>query len=690
MSVKGTGTVRTETEAAIYTNTSNLISGDDVQEAIVNALDSLSKDTYVDTIPYEIGESVIFDDGSTKKIYVCVAGTTPGESPSTHPAKWTDILETVLGGDVTIGGNLIVEGDTVVNKTENVLISDNHLYLNNGYKTTSAQTGGLVVNYLPTATTDTIDTGGFTAGVAATSNPTAATVGAATFSVGDFIQIDGADDPSNNGLFEVLSHAANVLTIRGIGTTARVEDFTQNQFVTDTTVSGTITKVNVSVLRAGTDGAWETANGSSTGLTFSDFRTVDDNSLTLSGYLSGKKKFDWKLNFTPPTTTYTGGQSYGSGLVETEKYILTVIPDTFEAEYKYHQLIRYNKHTGRIDTFRITTTNAYSGDHHKLAAMLLTSSGTLLVAIEQLPGDSNHNGPIDIFRYADLDNITSDIAATATIGDNLDMRLSYPFLFELSNGDVFLESRRRFSTTDYSRRIYSKSSDDGATWAAATEYANYGDADYWLYSSVVMNNVKDRSEVIIALTPGYTPSTYGSVYQYITFVKTSDFLTFYALDGTNLGSTIDSTEMDTHLSWGNATTSSDMYFSRDLKIIGDEIVFLGQIGTRDAGGTDIPNLQIVKVNIDTGIVTSGSLFTNNLVTSGFIKMYPFDLGGELHFMGLFENKLKIYKAASSLDSLTKVDTVGLNYYNIYGNNLYRDNLLMYYNQDTLSIEIYEL
>jgi len=182
--------------------------------------------------------------------------------------------EFTSGANLTVDGNLVVRGTSTTTESETVLIADNHLYLNDGYTTASAETGGLVVNYLPTATTDTVAATGFTAGVPATSNPTVSTTGAATFSTGDLIQISGANDPDNDGLYEVLSHAANVLTIRGVGTTATVEDFTQNQFDTDTTVAGTITQINVSVLRVGTDGAWETASGSTTGFTFNDLLTA--------------------------------------------------------------------------------------------------------------------------------------------------------------------------------------------------------------------------------------------------------------------------------------------------------------------------------------------------------------------------------------------------------------------------------
>jgi len=168
---------------------------------------------------------------------------------------------TTIDGDATITGDLLVEGTTTTVQSEIVKIADNHLYLNDGYTISSAQTGGLVVNYLPTSTTDTVAATGFVAGIASTSNPTVNTVGATIFSANDLIQISGANTTNNNGLFEVLTHIANVLTIRGVGTMGTIEDFTQNQFTTDTIVAGVITQVNVTVMRGGIDGIWESGSG---------------------------------------------------------------------------------------------------------------------------------------------------------------------------------------------------------------------------------------------------------------------------------------------------------------------------------------------------------------------------------------------------------------------------------------------
>lgn len=174
----------------------------------------------------------------------------------------TSINIGATGINTVVKGDLTVEGDTIAIDTVNVLVEDNHLYLNQNHVTAAAaETGGLVVNYLPTSTSDTSTTGGFA------STTTVATVGAATFSPNDLIQISSADNASNNGLFEVSGHTGGVLTIKS----APAEDFVQSTFVPDTAdTSAVITKVNVSVLRAGTDGIWETASGSASGMTFSD------------------------------------------------------------------------------------------------------------------------------------------------------------------------------------------------------------------------------------------------------------------------------------------------------------------------------------------------------------------------------------------------------------------------------------
>lgn len=157
--------------------------------------------------------------------------------------------------------------------TRNTAGSTQHDYLKLGdvNEAVSAKSGGIVQTYLPTATSDTITAGTFIPGVVATSNPTVVTDTSAVFSQDDLVQIIGSN--FNDGLYEVESHVSTLLKMRGVGTVGTVEDFTKDNFfhAVDT---ATITKVNVSVLRADLSGDWEQGKGSETPIVFSGFASV--------------------------------------------------------------------------------------------------------------------------------------------------------------------------------------------------------------------------------------------------------------------------------------------------------------------------------------------------------------------------------------------------------------------------------
>lgn len=172
-----------------------------------------------------------------------------------------------FSSDVTVAGDLTVNGTTTSVNSQVVTIADNNLLLSSNYTTAAARAGGITVNYLPTATADTSTTGGFA------TTTTVNTTGAATFAANDIILITGATDVTNNGLFEVASHAANVLTIKSSTT----YNFLQNVFAVDAAdVTAAITKVTVAVLQAGSDGRFEVAQGSDTSMTFTDLALVSE------------------------------------------------------------------------------------------------------------------------------------------------------------------------------------------------------------------------------------------------------------------------------------------------------------------------------------------------------------------------------------------------------------------------------
>ena len=147
------------------------------------------------------------------------------------------------------------------------------LYVNSQYTSTTAiDSGGIVVNYDPTATATTV-AGSFTNAA----NSTVVTTGSATFATTDIIAVTGTH--SNDGFYEVLSHVGTTLTIDGTPN----ESFLQTSFDDDTAGLGAIRKINVSVIRVGTDGVWETGAGSTTVITFTDIAGTNADHGLLSG-----------------------------------------------------------------------------------------------------------------------------------------------------------------------------------------------------------------------------------------------------------------------------------------------------------------------------------------------------------------------------------------------------------------------
>jgi len=148
-----------------------------------------------------------------------------------------------------------------------------YLLLNDSYSSDTALAAGIVMNVDPTTTqTTTAGYGVFTPGVVSVSNPSLTVASISGFSAGDLVLISGS--ASNDGLYELQAASGQTLAFRStlFGLSSQVEDFTKNQFVSATEASSSVkvTKVSVTVLRAGADGLMEMGSGSATGITFRD------------------------------------------------------------------------------------------------------------------------------------------------------------------------------------------------------------------------------------------------------------------------------------------------------------------------------------------------------------------------------------------------------------------------------------
>lgn len=99
MSTLGVDQLVAQIIAIIYQNSAGDVSGQELQDQLVDVVDSLNQGLYNNLIPYNVGQSVIIDNGGTKELYICVTATTAGESPITTPSRW----------DLTSGSGVVLD-----------------------------------------------------------------------------------------------------------------------------------------------------------------------------------------------------------------------------------------------------------------------------------------------------------------------------------------------------------------------------------------------------------------------------------------------------------------------------------------------------------------------------------------------------------------------------------------------------
>jgi len=234
--------------------------------------------------------------------------------------------------DLEIDSTLELQGETLALESDDIRAAAASLYLGDKYEVAAARTGGLVFNYLPTGTNASVN-GAFVAGVAAVSNPSVETDLSSVFAAGDLVQFANTNTVRNAGLYEVFSHVGTTLTVRGVGTNPAVESFTKTQFTADAVIAGTIRKVNVSVLRSGTNGAWQIGKGAATTLLFAD---VSDGVQSIFGSPLQNYTIAYTGGGRVDTITYADGRvksfAYtGGGLVDT----VTLQPDNIIKTFTY-------------------------------------------------------------------------------------------------------------------------------------------------------------------------------------------------------------------------------------------------------------------------------------------------------------------------------------------------------------------
>lgn len=129
MAAKGIGILLQQIIDNIYTNTSNDIDGDILQDQLTDIIDSLNQSLYNNLIPYNVGQSVIIDEGGFKKVYLCTTNTAAGESPIITPAKWELASAAGISLDYITSNITTLKAITGYSDEDQVLVnSNNSLY----------------------------------------------------------------------------------------------------------------------------------------------------------------------------------------------------------------------------------------------------------------------------------------------------------------------------------------------------------------------------------------------------------------------------------------------------------------------------------------------------------------------------------------------------------------------------------
>lgn len=177
------------------------------------------------------------------------------------PLSGGTLTGALVGTDLSLSGDLTVQGNIVSKGQVDVIISDSFLDLNSGNVGSSATAGGFTVN-VKKATGFTAETAtAFVAGVSSVSAPSM-TISGSALAAGDIIQVSNSAGGKNDGLFVVAGVSGSTVSIKGVGGTmpsAQVP-FVQNQLVAGSGESALVVKVDLAAI-AVSNGSLVSASG---------------------------------------------------------------------------------------------------------------------------------------------------------------------------------------------------------------------------------------------------------------------------------------------------------------------------------------------------------------------------------------------------------------------------------------------
>jgi hypothetical protein len=226
-----------------------------------------------------------------------------------------------------------------------------------GTTSTTAGSGGqaVVMNRATGFTVSTVTA--FTAGVAATSNPTFTNTNAGTSSLlaaGDVVLITGSGDPENDGLYIVLSVSGasfpQTVTVKGVGTTAVNANtpWANSQFSTATSQAATASKVDLY------------ANVVADGTNFPDAGgTAQTKGLFLTKYAAGATESAFTANgsYAPPSSTLQSAYDAGASITTASSTAIEFVLTSGGFNVEGSEAVIFGGSTA-ISSFEVTTSTA--------------------------------------------------------------------------------------------------------------------------------------------------------------------------------------------------------------------------------------------------------------------------------------------------------------------------------------------
>lgn len=277
------GITATSGTAGVLVDTTGHISLDSTSTTVASNLSGVGAAGFDMTIQQTAGSvNVIGGEAATDAVNVKASNAAGGINIEAGDGSGASNISILSGAAATSEGKLELVSDpgmsfgvapgSAIQMNGDVIAAPLYPQFGTELSTTTAQTAGFPLPYQLTALSGNIQS--TTRGVAATSDPIITVDADPGWAVGDILIAQGTT--LSDGLYEVKSIAGTAITMASTTTNGAANSQTfdgmfRDQVAAQSAAFGTLTKVNISVMRTGTDGVLETASGNNTGsMTFTD------------------------------------------------------------------------------------------------------------------------------------------------------------------------------------------------------------------------------------------------------------------------------------------------------------------------------------------------------------------------------------------------------------------------------------